>query len=75
MPNKKVIDIVADWLKENGYDGLVNVYLECGCELDDLIPCEMDFGDCRAGYKVFCPEGYEYDWVIAHKKNVKACDE
>lgn len=47
----KVIDIVYEWLEQNGYDGLVDVDNECGCQLSDLAPCEMLGQDCEAGYK------------------------
>lgn len=47
--NPDIEDIIADWLKEHGYDGLYNE--ECACPLDDLYPC---YGgpcyDCQAGY-------------------------
>jgi hypothetical protein len=33
-------EIVAKYLKENGYDGLVNPDIwKCGCHLDDLMSC------------------------------------
>jgi hypothetical protein len=49
-----VLEIVKDWLKEHGYDGL---YLPigdgeaCGCSLDDFAPCGEIDGDCQAAYK------------------------
>ena len=49
-----VLDIVALYLKENGYDGL---YREesCACLLDDLATCGEIGGGCQPGYKVSCP--------------------
>ncbi len=46
-------EIVEDWLRKNGYDGLWQDTEEgCGCGLDDLAPCgEVNMEDCRAGYK------------------------
>jgi hypothetical protein len=32
-----VVDIIVDFLKSNGYDGLVGD--GCGCTLDDFMPC------------------------------------
>ena len=32
-------DMVIKYLEENGYDGLCGD--ECGCEIDDLMPCEQ----------------------------------
>lgn len=59
-----VIDIVAQYLKDNGYDGLVEETSECGCELSDLMPCGEGCGQgCRAGHKEPDPTG-EYDWLI-----------
>jgi len=45
--------IVAAWLKEHNFDGLCNTENECGCTLDDLIPCidGLDGEACQAGYK------------------------
>jgi len=52
-----VSEIIEKYLKENGYDGLYNLNGECGCEIDDLIPC-MDYcGDCKPGYKISDPSG------------------
>ena len=50
----KVKEILGQWLKDNGYDGLYNE--DCGCEIDDLAPCCIDcIAECEAGYKVPCP--------------------
>lgn len=44
--------MVYDRLREDGYDGLYND--DCGCEIDDLVPCGAIEENCRAGYKVPC---------------------
>jgi hypothetical protein len=49
---KTVVGIVSEWLKANGYDGLTNN--ECGCLLDDLMPCDDPQGNCEAAYKKEC---------------------
>lgn len=46
-----VRDILEQWLKANGYDGLVADGGECGCELGDLAPCSEYFGNCLAAYR------------------------
>ena len=49
--------IVREWLENNGYDGLVNRDGECGCPLDDLMPCENSIaglGDCEPAYMFDC---------------------
>lgn len=50
-----VREIIADWLKSHGYDGL---YWDsdsdegCGCAIDDLAPCDnINLERCHAGYK------------------------
>lgn len=51
-------DILLDWLKMKGYDGL---YGEgCGCFLDDLMPCGEPY-ECRPGFKC---EMEEFDGQI-----------
>ncbi len=44
-----VHDIVAQYLVDNGYDGLYTD--DCGCLLDDLMPCCSECGNCEPGYK------------------------
>ena len=34
-----VKQIVAEWLTENGYDGLCNNDGECACYVNSLAPC------------------------------------
>lgn len=49
--------ILKAWLKENGYDGLVFPREDCGCLLDDLIPCGVDCAECEPAYNVGKIEG------------------
>lgn len=70
---KTIMEITREYLEKNGYDGLVGLDGECGCELDDLFPCEFEgVGDCQAGYKVACTGGDhcdgDCDWHIAAEK-------
>lgn len=51
MPTVK--EIVAIWLKENGYDGLFYPGV-CACKLGDLIPCGEISAVCEAGYVTPC---------------------
>ena len=49
--------IIFDWLMSHGFDGLVNGDAECGCSLDDLMPCDNSiagFGDCEPAYLYDC---------------------
>lgn len=46
--------IVSEYLKANKYDGLVNTEIPCGCLLDDLMPCGLEWScqHCEAGHRV-----------------------
>lgn len=57
MP-KDVKDIVLDWLKTNGCDGLCND--DCGCGVDDFAPCEEGpWSNCIAAQsRVLGPDEY-----------------
>lgn len=46
--------LVKDWLLTNGYTGLCSD--ECGCELDDLMPCDEPDPTCEAAHKHYCAE-------------------
>lgn len=46
-----LIEIVTEWLKEKGYDGLYDEDYECGCILSDLMPCDEPRMRCCPGYK------------------------
>lgn len=49
MPD--VIDMIRQYLTENGYDGLYSD--DCGCFVDDLAPCCGEgITHCSAGYKI-----------------------
>ena len=52
-----VRQIVKDYLIKNKFDGIWNAEIPCGCEINDLMPCE-DWGIdiCEPGYKIPCPE-------------------
>jgi hypothetical protein len=55
---KSVINIVTEYLKANGFDGLWSEYGECGCSIADLMECESEGIDaCLPGYKVPCKGG------------------
>ena len=51
----EIRQITEKWLRANNYDGLVTE--DCGCEVNDLMPCDNYKPDCCAGYKVPCPGG------------------
>jgi len=48
MPD--LAEMVLEYLKEHGYDGLYHDDMECGCHLDDLMSSGGRFrgiGNCR----------------------------
>lgn len=59
-----VLNIIAKYLKENGYDGLCEND-ECGCVLNGIGLCGGDFLNCVAAYR------YKYDKNVANKN----CDD
>lgn len=67
--------IVEQWLRGNKFEGLYGDI--CGCEVDDLMPCDEPSIACKPGFKVPCPgpEDCENDggcpWHIGPTKAVK----
>ena len=59
--------MVAEWLEENGYQGLYNYYRGCGCGLDHLMPGGLE---CIDQYN--CVAAYEFRCCDC--KNRKHCD-
>ena len=54
-------EIIIDWLKSHGFDGLYLPDGDCGCIVDDLVPCDSDPCFCEAGRKSLQDDG---DWKI-----------
>jgi hypothetical protein len=52
----KVEDILKKYLSENGYDGFYNSDMECGCTLEDFMPCGQIDSECSASYLHESPE-------------------
>ena len=49
--------IIKKYLADHGFDGLCSQDRGCGCEANDLAPCDNAFpDDCEPGYKVLCTE-------------------
>ncbi len=65
-----VKEILIEWLKEHGYSGLWNED-ECGCGIDDFMPCGESPENCQPGYRVPCdPETSDsgFDFMIVSEK-------
>jgi hypothetical protein len=68
-----VKQILEKWLKENGYDGLATA--NCGCGLDDLIPCDGDgIWNCNAAYKEPCKKDPMVNCFVLERGKYKNCD-
>jgi len=61
-----VEDIIRDWLVTHQCDGLCLPGLECGCRLDDFIPCDALGVECEAARSGKPPDGVESDfWMYS----------
>lgn len=49
-------DIVKEYLKNNGFDGLADADNGCACSLNDLFPCGESCLECEPAYNVICNE-------------------
>jgi hypothetical protein len=51
-------DIIETSLVEDGFDGLCNPMLECGCFIGDLAPCDSpDLTGCCGGKRKATDDG------------------
>lgn len=64
---KQVVDIVAEYLEANEFDGLYSEDGECACLTHDLAPCGNIGELCQAGYRVSCDCG-DHDFHIVGTK-------
>jgi hypothetical protein len=65
-------EIVIEYLKAKGFDGLCNIEIECGCLLEDgLMPCDDPSADyCGPGYRCSHPD-HPVEWAICNQKPTK----
>jgi hypothetical protein len=57
-----VKEILIEWLKTRGYDGLC--YDDCGCGLNDFMPCQSSCELCKPAY----------EWQCSREERIEACD-
>ena len=55
-------EIAKEWLTQHLYHGLFTD--DCGCEVDDLMPCGSPSENCEPGYKLDCNCGDDHDFHI-----------
>jgi hypothetical protein len=65
MDKKCVLEIVGEYLRANGYDGLTDEE-ECGCGVDDLAPCQGVISHCVAAYRHL--DKYDREWYSTEKR-------
>jgi len=71
------IEMVTEYLRRKGYDGLVSHDRECGCALEDLMPCGGECAmDCEAAHNVDgctpeCGEGCDWHMVPGKREVAK----
>lgn len=71
-----VIKIVAEHLLANGFGGLLACDAECGCELDDLVPCNSDFSQCEPAYKHADPRPENKEgWAMWRRKEAPTAEQ
>lgn len=59
-----ITDLVREALTQKGYDGLLSSDGNCGCDLDDLMPCFETLHDCSAAYKQLITTGTAWEMVL-----------
>ena len=64
--------ICSAWLTANGYDGLCDPGVECGCSVLDLMPCESPgLNTCVPAHKELQDDG---DWLMFPGKSNRHID-
>lgn len=65
-------EVIKKYLEEKEFDGLYGC--ECGCAVDDLMPCgELNnLSECEPGYKSPASPESEFDFMIGPHKTEEA---
>lgn len=61
-----VRQILEEWLKAHGYDGLCTT--GCGCRIGDLMACDECPDNCEPGYKAERAYGDQECDIVPHKE-------
>jgi len=74
----EVTDIVIEYINKNGFDGLYNPDLECGCGLDDFFHCGDLKMECTTVYRhesaETCPLDCNMDCFNNKEFDIYNCD-
>jgi hypothetical protein len=64
----KLLDLLKQSLKAQGYEGLCSD--GCGCDIEDLAPCGNCWCQCSPGYRHAVDPGknYGFEWEIRAEK-------
>lgn len=65
--------IIENYLKENGFDGLVHSGRECGCQLVDFAACGDAMLDCEAAHIHVADPQTGFDYMMYPGKCGKDC--
>jgi hypothetical protein len=61
-----VRNILEQWLREHGYDGLYTT--DCGCKIGDLVPCGEDCTECMPGVLTSPDPDEDVEWYVGPKE-------
>ena len=73
MKEVNVREIVIEYLRSNGFDGLYSPDMDCGCEISDLMPCDRENCHCNCipGYKIMVFPGFDFRIVSLRLESCK----
>ena len=60
-----VVKIVKRYLLDNDFEGLCSFMGDCGCEIDDLMPCCGPCAACEPGHKHVADPSTGWDFTIS----------
>jgi hypothetical protein len=68
-----VYEILEQAIRAAGGQGLCNPEIDCGCGLDDLVPCESDPSFCQIGFEVRCEKCGQVWYYATRNEDTKLC--
>lgn len=74
IENPSLSRIAAKWLRTNGFKGLCNLRMGCGCRLADLMPCDAPDSNCRAGHAHNCTCGGKHKFCIVIRRDMTCAE-